>query len=76
MARELTELAYLVLARRVPYNETPPPRPGSVKAEAADSEGPSKSFPLACRIENRSDQAGGLAAGIAVTDTTAGKGAN
>jgi transposase len=29
VARELMELAHLVLTRRVPYMETPPPRPGS-----------------------------------------------
>ena len=29
VARELMELGYLVLTRRVPYSETPPPRPGS-----------------------------------------------
>ena len=29
VARELMELAPLVLPRRVPYMETPPPRPGS-----------------------------------------------
>jgi transposase len=29
VARELMELAHLILTRRVPYVETPPPRPGS-----------------------------------------------
>ena len=29
VARELMELAHLVLTRRVPYMESPPPRPGS-----------------------------------------------
>jgi len=34
VARELMELAHLLLTRRVPYTETPPPRPGSQKAAA------------------------------------------
>ena len=29
VAREMLELAHLVLTRKVPYMETPPPRPGS-----------------------------------------------
>ena len=34
VARELMELAYLVLTRRVTYMETPPPRPGSKEGAA------------------------------------------
>jgi transposase len=32
VARQLMELAYLILTRRVPYAESPPPRPGSEKS--------------------------------------------
>ena len=35
VAREILELAHLVLTRKVPYTETPPPRPGS-KQESTD----------------------------------------
>jgi transposase len=35
VARELAELAHLLLSRRVLFTETPPPRPGSPKAVAA-----------------------------------------
>ncbi|MHC4252091.1 MAG: hypothetical protein ACYS9X_23475 [Planctomycetota bacterium] len=35
VARELAELAHLLLSRRVLYTETPPPRPGSPEAVAA-----------------------------------------
>ena len=34
VARELLELAHLILTRRVPYTETPPPRPGSNRRKA------------------------------------------
>lgn len=36
VARELLELAHLVLTRKVTYTETPPPRPGSEKARQPD----------------------------------------
>ncbi len=35
VARELAELAHLLLSRRVLFTETPPPRPGSPEAVAA-----------------------------------------
>ena len=50
VARELQELAHLLLDRRVPYMESPPPRPGSPEARAAqDSQRPRRSFPLTGR---------------------------
>lgn len=51
VARELAELAHLVLLRGVLYAETPPPRPGSPEARAAAGEAkrPRKSFPLTGR---------------------------
>jgi transposase len=48
VARELMELAYLVLTRRVAYMESPPPRPGSEKGETKTKR-PRKSFPLTGR---------------------------
>ena len=35
VARELLELAHLILTRKVPYTETPPARPGSDRRKAA-----------------------------------------
>jgi len=52
VARELMEKAYLVLNRRVPYTETPPPRPGTTEA-VAKSQRPHKSFPLTGRRLDR-----------------------
>ena len=61
VARELAELAYLLLSRRVLYTESPPPRPGSrvngkhrttrpgntkTRRRTKTSEPPRKSFPL------------------------------
>jgi len=52
VARELMELAHLVLTRRVPYTETPPPRPGSKEA-GVKSQRRRESFPLTGRRLNR-----------------------
>jgi transposase len=51
VARELAELAHLLLSRETLYTETPPPRPGSAEARAAarKSERRRKSFPLTGR---------------------------
>lgn len=48
VAREVAELAYILLSRGVLYTETPPPRPGSAEAREAQGERRRKSFPLTC----------------------------
>ena len=77
VARELAELAYLLLSRRVIYTETPPPRPGSrvegkqrtsrAKSSAArarkepGAERRRKSFPLTGRTLARGTKQGSSA---------------
>jgi transposase len=42
VARELMELAHLLLTRRVPYMESPPPRPGSRAAQGTCNRRPAR----------------------------------
>jgi len=62
VARELAELAHLLLWRKVLYTETPPPRPGSREARAAAEKPkrPRKSFPQVHQAGPRSNLTFGL----------------